>query len=639
MAPTPMYMPELPAALGTKRAPVKKRPVALVTALLIATSGLLVTASPAGAADAPARTTWLCFPGMANNPCGGDISVTHYDARRRVISVTHESQSDQNIDCFYVYPTTSDEPTPQADFNVTPELRSIALYQASRYASECRVFAPVYRQITIQGLFGGDVTPEMRETAYQDVRSAWLDYLANDNHGRGVLFIGHSQGAGVLRRLLADEVDPKPAVRRLLVAGILLGGNVTVKKGQDVGGDFQNVPACRRRTQFGCVIVYSTFGAPVPDTSFFGRTTNPDLEVLCTNPAALGGGAAPISPSQPTEPFAPGTAIGGATGAVATPAITATTTWVEYRYAYRAQCSSAGGANVLQITPLGISPTLNAIPDPTWGLHLVDANIELGDLVKLVHGQGERFVRSARLRAWRGGFVRSAARHLGHALLHLFRRDVLDVRRDVPTMSERVDELSRTVAVELVLDRTQFGRAVLERAVERDVDVLDVHTHGHRSVAELLRADEIHVRNLVGEHDHRVADRHLGMPDLPVRPTHTHGLGCAEHRRIEVDRVRRAVDGQVRNHARVLIGNGLHGHASSPSSGEHDHTRRCDRADEPRPGPADGRALPGEELMASTRCRWPPLPDSPSTPGNEGTVGHSDADVRARQDSNLRPSH
>ena len=48
-------------------------------------------------------------------------------------------------------------------------------------------------------------TPEMRETAYQDVRSAFFDYLAHDNDGRGIVFIGHSQGAGVLRRLLRAQ--------------------------------------------------------------------------------------------------------------------------------------------------------------------------------------------------------------------------------------------------------------------------------------------------------------------------------------------------------------------------------------------------------------------------------------------------
>src|SRR4029079_8352551 len=100
-------------------------------------------------------------------------------------------------------------------------------------------------------------TAQDRENAYQDVRSAWLDDLAHENDGRGVVFIGHSQGSGVLRRLLREEVDPKPDVRAKLVSAILLGGGVTVAKGSDRGGDFQNIPACRWPNQVGCVIAFS----------------------------------------------------------------------------------------------------------------------------------------------------------------------------------------------------------------------------------------------------------------------------------------------------------------------------------------------------------------------------------------------
>ena len=60
---------------------------------------------------------------------------------------------------------------------------------------------------------------------------------------------------------------------------------------------------------------------------------------------------------------------------------------VEFPDAYRARCSTAGGANVLQITPLGGAPALRRSPDATWGLHLVDANIALGNLVGLVRRQ------------------------------------------------------------------------------------------------------------------------------------------------------------------------------------------------------------------------------------------------------------
>ena len=131
----------------------------------------------------------------------------------------------------------------------------------------------MYRQITLAAIGGtATVTPEMRETAYQDVRHAWLDYLAHDNHGRGVVFIGHSQGTGVLRRLLREEVDP-PAERATSARlALLLGGGVTVAKGSDRGGDFQNIPACRSPKQVGCVVAFSTFDAPVPANSRFGRT-------------------------------------------------------------------------------------------------------------------------------------------------------------------------------------------------------------------------------------------------------------------------------------------------------------------------------------------------------------------------------
>jgi hypothetical protein len=362
--------------------------VSLATALI----GLAGFAEPSPA-DAPSNTVWLCRPGLANNPCAPDLTTTIYDARGRVVRVQHDVvPANPPVDCFYVYPTTSDEPGPQADFNVTPELRSIALYQAARYESECRVFAPVYRQITIRGL-GGTATPEMRETAYQDVRSAWLDYLAHDNDGRGVVFIGHSQGANVLRRLLREEVDPNAAVRARLVSAILLGGNVTVARGSDRGGDFHNIPACRSAAQTGCVIAFSTFDQPAPANSLFGRTSNPGHEVLCTNPTSLhmnGVGRADVV--SPSEPFAPGTAIAAAIVLLHQPPITATTPWVEYRRAYRAECVNDNGANVLRVTPLGNSPLLDPSPDPTWGLHLVDANIALGNLVDVVHRQAHRWV-------------------------------------------------------------------------------------------------------------------------------------------------------------------------------------------------------------------------------------------------------
>ena len=207
------------------------------------------------------------------------------------------------VDCFYVYPTVSDAPGPQAPLRIDPELRSIALYQAARYSQYCRVYAPVYRQLSLQGIggsAGGD--PAL---AYGDVRAAWRTYLRRHNRGRGVVLVGHSQGTYMLRRLITDEIDPQPRLRRKLVSALLLGGDATVRAGRDRGGDFKYLRACRSARQLGCVVAFSIFNAPVPADSSFGRAGD-GREVLCTNPASLGGGAGALDPIFPSKPFAPG---------------------------------------------------------------------------------------------------------------------------------------------------------------------------------------------------------------------------------------------------------------------------------------------------------------------------------------------
>ncbi|MEK6251450.1 MAG: DUF3089 domain-containing protein [Actinomycetota bacterium] len=344
-------------------------------------------ASTAGAAE----PVWLCKPGIANNPCEPSLKTTLVSPTGQVLGVRNvQPVRHPKIDCFYVYPTVSDQKTGNANLNIDPEERSIALYQAARYSQQCRVFAPMYRQLTLLGIFGAQ--PGNPQLGYADVLNAWKTYLQKYNHGRGVVLIGHSQGTFVLRQLIRQEIDPNPAERRKLVSAILLGGNVTVKQGQDVGGDFQNIPACRSEGQIGCVVAFSTFNAPVPANARFGRA-GAGFQVLCTNPASLGGGSGSLKSIVPTEPFAPGTTIGIATTVVGLTLPAVSTPWVEVDGAYNGQCSSANNANVLQITGVPGAPHLNAIPDASWGLHLVDANIALGNLVDVVDEQADAFVK------------------------------------------------------------------------------------------------------------------------------------------------------------------------------------------------------------------------------------------------------
>jgi hypothetical protein len=346
-------------------------------------------------AAAPAKTVWLCRPGLSVNPCAASRTATAVaaDGARRV--ERFPATKPLPIDCFYVYPTVSRQTTVNASLTAPdPGVPIVATLQASRFASTCRVYAPKYRQVTVSGLAQPiAVSKPAVALAYSDVRAAWRDYLAHDNHGRGVVLIGHSQGTFVLRELIAKEIDPKPKVRKRLVSAVLLGGNVTVKKGKDVGGDFKHVRACRAPKQLGCVVAFSTFEDQAPADSIFGRTSAAGLEVLCTNPAALGGGSVKLDSIYPSAPFAPGTIIATAIKILGITQPTPPTTWAELPGSYSGRCSSAGGADVLQITPRKGAPKFTASPDPTWGLHLVDANIALGNLVDLVHTQGTAYLK------------------------------------------------------------------------------------------------------------------------------------------------------------------------------------------------------------------------------------------------------
>ena len=277
------------------------------------------------------------------------------------------------VDCFYVYPTVSEQPARNASLRVEAAEVEIAISQAARYSQRCRVFAPMYRQQTIAALESDrPITAAESRIAYRGVLGAWREYLSRFNDGRGFVFIGHSQGSEVLRRLIAEQVDTRPRIRRRMLSALLLGGNVAVRKGSAIGGDFQHIPACRSNRQLGCVVAFSTFGAPVPPDAVYGRIGGPfdpgdpaKLDVLCTNPAALGGGSAPLDSIFPGPPQF-------------------STPWVEFPGAYEGHCSAADGAHVLQVASLGGAPALEPFPDPTWGLHLLDANIALGDLVRLL---------------------------------------------------------------------------------------------------------------------------------------------------------------------------------------------------------------------------------------------------------------
>jgi hypothetical protein len=383
----------------------------LATGLLVSTATAGATGSSGGASSAgassagassagPTHTVWLCKPGLASDPCEIPLTATVIQANGQRSVVKTTDAKDPPIDCFYVYPTVSAEPTANTDLTIQPAETRVAFDQASRFSQVCRVYAPMYNQLTVAAIIGRvPVTEADSLEAYDSVLSAFKDYMAHDNHGRGIVFIGHSQGSSILIQLLKQEVDNNPKVRKHLVSAILLGGNVTVPIGQSVGGSFAHIPACHKSTETGCVVAYSSFIEPPPANSFFGRpgtgvsalagqAGSAGLQVLCVNPAALAGGKSVITPYFP--------AFGASVVGVVGTSPTVSTPWVSYPDLYTGQCMSHGGATWLQVTPTALPgdtrPLVSEVLGPTWGTHLSDVSLTLGNLVFLVGSQVKAYL-------------------------------------------------------------------------------------------------------------------------------------------------------------------------------------------------------------------------------------------------------
>jgi hypothetical protein len=347
---------------------------------VLAIAALLLAACSGGAAHParPVATVWLCRPGQVDDPCTASLASTVSPATGARSVQTAVDSTDSRFDCFYVYPTVSTERTVNADLRVQAAERAVAIAQASRFSQVCRVWAPMYRQRTVVGLVEGGSQAD--DVAYQSLLSAWREYLAHDNHGRPIVFIGHSQGAAMLIRLLGAQIDSDQALRSRTVLAILAGGNVTVPIGKTVGATFQHLALCTAAARTRCVIAYSSFPSEPPAGALFGRPglgvsqqsdqhQTQGVQVACVNPANIGG-SADLDPYFPTSTAAP-------------PPPAVTTPWVSYPSLYRASCRTGGGASWLQVDSLttGGRPVVTETLGPTWGYHLADINLALGDLV------------------------------------------------------------------------------------------------------------------------------------------------------------------------------------------------------------------------------------------------------------------
>ena len=344
-------------------------------------------------------SSWLCRGDVDDDPCDGDLDATvvRADGTTTLERFEPAAPESTDVDCFYVYPTISLDQGVNSDLEPQDDQEIMVVrLQAARLGQVCRVFAPVYRQVTLTSLIArvsgaaqppGDAAAA-RETAYADVVDAFRQFVANDSGDRGIVLIGHSQGSGLLTRLLEEEVRDDPALRDRLVSALLIGSSVERPKGNDI-------PLCAERDDTGCIVTYATFRstAPPPANSFFGRAQSGTAS--CTHPALRDGEAL-----QPYLPSTNRSLIGGNDDPIEwAPGLTVDTPFVSLPDLVTARCVDDGTFGFLEVTVQG-DPADPRVDDvrgdltPEWGLHLVDVQLAMGDLVELVRSQAAAFAGS-----------------------------------------------------------------------------------------------------------------------------------------------------------------------------------------------------------------------------------------------------
>jgi len=343
---------------------------------------------------------WVCRPDIEPNECERDLDATEVKADGTMEVVKHVRASDPSFDCFYVYPTVWLNKTAQmtdfSDEGVKFVLDAL-LSQGARFNRVCRMFAPLYRQSGLAGttlVAGAD-----RQLALQDVRDAFAHYLEHDNKGRKFVLLGHSQGSFMLSSLIQRDIDSVPELRKRMISALLIGGQPYTQPGELMGGSFKNIPSCREKGETGCVIAYNSFAVEAPPgaSSLFGKVgtelaneeVDLDGQVMCVEPGAIAGNAGRYAGSY----FA--MQLANPTFGTPPPIPGVDTPFLLIRDILRGECVRKEGRSYLEVSyeperddvrsmPNYRNPLLESLG---FGLHLVDYNIALDDLIEAVRLQ------------------------------------------------------------------------------------------------------------------------------------------------------------------------------------------------------------------------------------------------------------
>jgi hypothetical protein len=431
---------------------------------------IAIAAMVAPAIASAEDTTWICKPGQADDLCAGTIEGSTLPPPGEAPEpLGYTRPDDAPVDCFYLYPTQSEQPGPNSNLDKDPPIRRVVVQQARMFSTVCDVYAPMYRQVTNNGDQSA-YNPSV-ETAYQSAKAAFEDFLQNYNGDRGFIMIGHSQGAAHTARLIDEIVDKDRDLRQRFVGAIAPGANIPVPIGKAVGGLFDHVPACTEVGEYGCVTAFSTYNDdPGPNAEFSRLDTGywiypeprfsaGEYEAMCTNPALLDGGDGTLLPLVDMDYL------------VTAPPAESPEPWLSEPDYYNVECKRQGGSHWLNLSKVGLPgdarPDLGAAVASGSNYHVPEVNLAEGNLLKIAKRQTRGYLRDVRLRGRLDSLQGKLAKTRKHRAAHRQRiaklserlrsaegekrrqplkRKLRATRRKVRAEHERIDSLKERIA-------------------------------------------------------------------------------------------------------------------------------------------------------------------------------------------------
>jgi pimeloyl-ACP methyl ester carboxylesterase len=175
-------------------------------------------------------------------------------------------EKDSSVNVFFIHPTTftskkaiANKPYTTSYWNASLLHQSLniqtdnstILNQASAF-NRYPVYAPRYRQAHLQSFYLPDsIAAPFFDTAYADIKSAFLYFLHHHAGQKPFIIASHSQGTLHAGRLIRELIEGKALAQKMIAAYIV---GLAVPEHY-----FEQLPPCTKPDQTGCFVTWRTF--------------------------------------------------------------------------------------------------------------------------------------------------------------------------------------------------------------------------------------------------------------------------------------------------------------------------------------------------------------------------------------------